>query len=118
MSLDALRVQNRSIEDYVMRLVKRRDELKQIMKLAEECDSYFILGLDGPDATEEEVKRAYRALARKEHPDKAGIGSKRRFQVIQEAYSSVLKQLKEGGGAGGARGAAGQPAAEGGSEQQ
>ena len=70
-------------ERYVMRLVRQRDELKQVTKLAEdlslcwerselqERDSYYILGLNGPSATEEEVKKAYRNLARKEHPDKA-----------------------------------------------
>jgi hypothetical protein len=96
MSLDAIRSQNRYIEDYVMRLVRQRDELKSMMKLAEERDSYFILGLDGPEATEEEVKKAYRALARKEHPDKAGIGNKRRFQAIQQAYTSIIRQKNEG----------------------
>jgi len=97
MSLEVLRAQNRSIEEYVMRLVRQRDELKQVTKLAEEQDSYFILGLGGPDATEDEVKKAYRNLARKEHPDKAGIANKRRFQAIQQAYTSVLRQRREGG---------------------
>lgn len=96
MGLDAIRVQNRHIEEYVMRLVRQRDELKNMMKLVEERDSYFILGLDGPEASEEEVKKAYRALARKEHPDKAGIGNKRRFQAIQQAYSNILRQKGEG----------------------
>jgi len=97
MTLEALRHQNRLIEEYVMRLVRQRDELKQIAKLAEERDSYFILGLDGPEATEDEVKRAYRNLARREHPDKAGMGNKRRFQAIQTAYTSVMRQRREGG---------------------
>jgi len=97
MSLDAIRVQNRNIEEYVMRLVRQRDELKSMAKFTEERDSYFILGLDGPESTEEEVKKAYRALARKEHPDKAGIGNKRRFQAIQHAYTSILRQRNEGG---------------------
>jgi hypothetical protein len=98
MSLEALRVQNRHIEEYVMRLVRQRDELRSLTKLAEERDSYVILGLEGPESTEEEVKKAYRALARKEHPDKAGIGNKRRFQQIQQAYTSILRQIREGGG--------------------
>jgi len=96
MALDALRNQNKYIEEYVIRLVRRRDDLKQIIKLAEERDSYFILGLDGPEATDDEIKKAYRNLARKEHPDKAGIGNKKRFQQIQQAYTAVLKQKKEG----------------------
>ena len=41
MSLDALRVQNRAIEEYVFRLVRQRDDLKQAAKLAEERDSYL-----------------------------------------------------------------------------
>jgi len=94
MSLDALRVQNRSIEAYLMRLVRQRDHLKHIAKVAEECDSYLVLGLTGPGATDEEVRRAYRELARKEHPDKAGFDNKERFQEIQQAYSSVLRRRK------------------------
>jgi len=96
MTLEVLRAQNRSIEEYVMRLVRQRDELRQVTKIAEERDSYFVLGLQGPDSTEDEVKKAYRALARKEHPDKAGIGSKKRFQAIQQAYSSVMRRMREG----------------------
>eukprot|EP00928_Gymnodinium_smaydae_P016519 TRINITY_DN1620_c1_g1_i2.p1 TRINITY_DN1620_c1_g1~~TRINITY_DN1620_c1_g1_i2.p1 ORF type:complete len:611 (+),score=109.84 TRINITY_DN1620_c1_g1_i2:164-1996(+) len=94
MGLDALRAQNRVIEEYVMRLVRQRDELKQVTKLAEEQDSYFILGLEGPHVSESAVKKAYRNLARKEHPDKAGVGNKKRFQSIQHAYASILKQRK------------------------
>lgn len=97
MSLEALRAQNRAIEEYVMRLVRQRDELKQVTKLAEEQDSYFILGLSGPDVTDEEVKKAYRNLARREHPDKAGVRNKKRFQSIQNAYAQVMKQRREGG---------------------
>jgi hypothetical protein len=94
MGLDSLRAQNRSIEAYLMRLVRQRDELRHISRLADECDSYFILGLDGPDASEDEVKKAYRTLARKEHPDKAGTGNKERFQQIQQAYTSVIRQRR------------------------
>lgn len=94
MGLDALRQQNRSIEAYLMRLVRQRDQLKHMSKLAEECDFYLILGLDGPNVTDEEVKKAYRALARKEHPDKAGTENKQRFQEIQQAYSALLKRRK------------------------
>lgn len=92
MCLESLRAQNRAIEEYVMRLVRQRDELKQVTKLAEERDSYFILGLNGPDVTDEEVKKAYRNLARREHPDKAGVRNKKRFQSIQNAYAQVMKQ--------------------------
>ncbi|CAK0831782.1 unnamed protein product [Prorocentrum cordatum] len=94
MSLDALRVANRAMEAYLMRLVQQRDKLKSVARLAEECDSYLVLGLDGPNATAEEVKKAYRELARREHPDKAGVGNKERFQEIQQAYSAVLRHRR------------------------
>lgn len=95
MGLEALRVQNKAIEEYVMRLVRQRDELKHITKMAEERDAYYILGLHGPEATDSEVKKAYRNLARKEHPDKAGQANHKRFQAIQHAYNSILRQRRE-----------------------
>merc|ERR1740121_3046605 len=79
-----------------MRLVQQRDELKRLTRCVEERDSFHVLGLSCPGATKEEVKRAYRNLARKEHPDKAGLASKRRFQAIHEAYTNVMQQLEEG----------------------
>eukprot|EP00928_Gymnodinium_smaydae_P023389 TRINITY_DN19323_c0_g3_i2.p1 TRINITY_DN19323_c0_g3~~TRINITY_DN19323_c0_g3_i2.p1 ORF type:complete len:1342 (+),score=287.07 TRINITY_DN19323_c0_g3_i2:255-4028(+) len=100
MSLDSLRAQNRSIEAYLMRLVRQRDDLRNISRLADECDSYLVLGLDGPAVTEEDVKRAYRTLARREHPDKAGTDNKERFQQIQQAYASVLRQRRSNAAAG------------------
>src|SRR5580692_6563978 len=50
-------------------------------------DYYDILGV-APDASGEEIKRAYRALARRHHPDVAADKSKaeHRFKEINEAY--------------------------------
>src|SRR5580698_605334 len=50
-------------------------------------DYYDILGV-APDASGEEIKRAYRALARQHHPDVAHDKSKaeHRFKEINEAY--------------------------------
>lgn len=94
MSFEQICKQNQSMETYMMRVVRQRDYLKHMMGLADECASYLVLGLDGPGATAEEIKKAYRALALKEHPDKAGIENKERFQEIQEAYAAVLKRNK------------------------
>ncbi len=51
-------------------------------------DYYSILGVER-NATEEEIKKAYRRLALKHHPDKEH-GSEETFKEINEAYS-VLK---------------------------
>ncbi len=45
---------------------------------------YQILGV-GPDASADDIKRAYRKLASQHHPDKGGDTA--RFQEIQEAYA-------------------------------
>ena len=73
---------------------------------------YEILGV-GKEATSDEIRKAYRKLAAKYHPDKEG-GSQEKFQELQAAYEVLSdpekKQiydkygedgLKEGMGAGG-----------------
>lgn len=73
---------------------------------------YTVLGIK-QGATKEEIKKAYRVMARKHHPDAPG-GNHEKFQEIQEAYeqikSGVWIQKNEdgsGGGAGGDGGASG-----------
>ncbi|RMF26601.1 MAG: VWA domain-containing protein [Chloroflexi bacterium] len=51
-----------------------------------EKDYYAILGV-GPTATGEEIKKAFRALARRYHPDVSDApDAAERFQEVQEAY--------------------------------
>ena len=57
--------------------------------MAPTFDPFKILGI-GQDATDEEVKRAYRAMASKYHPD-AG-GDVWVFQQVNAAYESVVNQ--------------------------
>src|SRR5215212_5810821 len=51
-------------------------------------DPYRVLGLD-PGATQAEVKRAYRRLAKEFHPDSAGEAALPAFLAIQEAYDRL-----------------------------
>jgi len=50
-------------------------------------DPHRVLGV-GHDASEAEIKRAYRALAKRHHPD-GGHGSVTRFLEIQAAYEAL-----------------------------
>ena len=57
-------------------------------------DPYRVLGVS-PNATEEEIKKAYRTLSRKYHPD-ANIGSpnqaeyEEKFKEVQQAYKTIM----------------------------
>lgn len=63
---------------------------------------YQVLGISS-DASEEEIKKAYRALSRKYHPD-ANINNpnkaqaEEKFKQIQEAYQQIMKERTEGYG--------------------
>ncbi len=72
-------------------------------------DYYKTLGVD-PKATDDEIKRAYRKLARQYHPDRnQDSGSEDRFKEIGEAYEALkdperrqqYDQLRAGGWRGG-----------------
>jgi DnaJ like chaperone protein len=59
---------------------------------------YKVLGIE-PTATDEEVKKAYRKMAIKFHPDKVAQmgeeyqkGAKEKFQKIQESYEAIKKR--------------------------
>jgi DnaJ-class molecular chaperone len=54
-------------------------------------DYYNILGIP-KGASEDEIKKAYRKLAREHHPDKGG--NKEHFQKIQEAYETLSNPQK------------------------
>ncbi len=61
------------------------------------ADPHSILGV-ALDATEEEIKRAYRTLAKRHHPD-ADHGSVSRFLEIQGAYEALLGSQRPSPGA-------------------
>lgn len=63
-------------------------------------DPYEVLGVSR-NASEEEIKKAYKALSRKYHPD-ANINNpnkeqaEERFKEIQQAYQQIMKEKTEG----------------------
>lgn len=69
-------------------------------------DPYKVLGIS-PNASEEEVKAAYKALAKKYHPDNYANNplsdlASEKMQEINEAYDTIIKNLRSGGGYAGA----------------
>ena len=64
-------------------------------------DPYKVLGVS-PDASDDEVKKAYRALARKYHPDKyrdsdlADLASDK-MKEVNAAYEEIQEMRKNGG---------------------
>ncbi len=63
-------------------------------------DPYQVLGIS-KDATDDEVKDAYRQLARKYHPDNYGDNplsdlAKEKMQEINEAYDTIIRQRRSG----------------------
>lgn len=56
-------------------------------------DYYEILGVPR-DATEDQIKKAYRRLARKLHPDVAGTGSEEAFKDLSVAYETLSNPRK------------------------
>ncbi len=68
-------------------------------------DPYSVLGVD-PSASDEEVKKAYRELARKYHPDNYQNNpladlAEEKMKEINEAYDAITRSRSSGGGQGG-----------------
>lgn len=71
-------------------------------------DPYRVLGVSR-DASDEEIKKAYRRLSRRYHPD-ANINNpnkaqaEEKFKEIQQAYDQIMKERQGGDSYGGFRG--------------
>src|SRR5438105_11500418 len=56
-------------------------------------DPFRTLGLH-PGSSEEQIKRAYRTLAKRYHPDSAGEAALPRFLAIQAAYDMLTGTIR------------------------
>ena len=69
------------------------------------ANPYEVLGIS-PSATDDEVKKAYREMSRKYHPDSYTNNplsdlAEEKFKEVQEAYDQIMKQRENGGYQGG-----------------
>ncbi len=68
------------------------------------ANPYDVLGIR-PGVTDEEIKKAYRALSRKYHPD-ANVNNpnraqaEERFKEVQQAYNQIMQEKQQGYGGG------------------
>ena len=77
--------------------------------MAETRDPYQVLGV-ARDAKPEEIQRAYRTLARRQHPDiNKEPGAEERFKEINEAYQCCPTPIAGPGSTGSAAGGARSP---------
>lgn len=70
-------------------------------------DPYRVLGVS-PQASDDEIKKAYRALAKKYHPDvnNGSAQAEARMKEVNEAYSMIMKLRREGATSGSGYGGA------------
>merc|ERR1719310_1956721 len=92
---EQLEEMNRALDEYILRQMCFKSEIiDEIARLHENC-AYAILGVSA-DATDAEIKKAYRLVAMQCHPDKGG--DKEDFQELNNAYEKIMEQRKGGEG--------------------
>ncbi len=55
-------------------------------------DPYEVLGV-ARNASEEELKKVYKTLSKKYHPDNRETGSTEKFREVKNAYDAAIKNL-------------------------
>lgn len=73
---------------------RKREYQQHLQKLKQDNINTLKLFQLQPQYTMDELKRSYRRLAIKTHPDRPG-GSKEKFQVVTKCYFSLLEDLKK-----------------------
>jgi curved DNA-binding protein CbpA len=66
----------------------------QLNQSTVQIDPYTIFSLE-PDCTVDDIKKVYKQLILKYHPDKSGYNSTEDYKVIQKAYAVLLSSKEE-----------------------
>ena len=75
---------------------KKREKLKdEIQAFEETYDPFEVLGLPKGDYNISNIRKAYKKMALKYHPDRAGDKYAHQFQVITQSYIYLLKRAEE-----------------------
>ncbi len=74
---------------------KKDKELRDALKNDELPDYYEIMGI-AKDATHEEIKKRFRELAKKKHPDKTGENSEEEMAELNKAYEILSDKEQRG----------------------
>merc|ERR1719414_688426 len=82
---------NRALDEYILRQMCFKTEIVDEIARLHEDSAYAILGVSS-DATDSEIKRAYRLVAMQCHPDKGG--DKEDFQELTSAYERIMEQRR------------------------
>jgi DnaJ like chaperone protein len=89
-----------AIDDCARRLAVRPEDVAalRLSFIEQRPEAYEVLGIP-PGASIDEIKRAFRALASRHHPDrvahlgpKAAVLAHERFREIQEAYATIRRE--------------------------
>lgn len=79
---------------YQQQQQRKREYETHLQKLKQDNINTLKLFQLQPQYTMDELKRSYRKLAIKTHPDRPG-GSKEKFQVVTKCYFSLIEDLKK-----------------------
>lgn len=79
---------------YQQQQQRKREYETHLQKLKQDNINTLKLFQLQPQYTMDELKRSYRKLAVKTHPDRPG-GSKEKFQVVTKCYFSLIEDLKK-----------------------
>lgn len=89
---ESLEQTNIVLKPYLRQLSSLKLLLTNQLNELRDSRAFLALGLSS-DATDEDIKKAYRILAVRLHPDKPG-GDTAKFQQLQAMYQEVLKRRK------------------------